>query len=197
MPVGVPKVAYRLADDQPAEWIDLYNGLYRERFLFLCHDLNEELSNQLIGIMLYLNSEESMDDVCLYINSLGGAITHGIGLYDVMNFIDSDVTTICMGIAASIASFVLMGGATGKRTALPNARVMIHQPAGSSQGQTGSVLSEAVEMVRLRDNLVQLYAQRTGQTTNKIKDDLGRDEFMDAREAKGYGLVDQISITYD
>lgn len=195
MPVGVPKVAYRLADDQPADWIDLYNCLYRERFLFLCQDLNEELSNQLIGIMLYLNGEESDNDVYLYINSLGGAITHGIGLYDVMNFIDSDVSTICIGTAASIASFVLMGGTMTKRTALPNARVMIHQPAGGSQGQTASVLSEAEEMVRLRDDLIHVYAQRTGQTADRIKEDLGRDQFMCAREAKGYGLVDQIAVT--
>lgn len=196
MPVGVPKVAYRLSDDQPADWIDLYNCLYRERFLFLCQDLNEELSNQLIGIMLYLNGEEGTDDVLLYINSLGGAITSGIGLYDVINFIDSDVTTICIGTAASIASFVLTGGTLGKRTALPNARIMIHQPAGGSQGQTASVLSEAEEMVRLRDDLVHIYSQRTGQRPAQIRDDLGRDVFMSAHEAKAYGLVDQIAITH-
>jgi ATP-dependent Clp protease, protease subunit len=196
MPVGVPKVAYRVAEDQPADWIDLYNCLYRERFLFMCQDLNEELSNQLIGIMLYLNAEERDDDVYLYINSLGGAITSGIGLYDVMNFIDSDVTTICIGTSASIASFVLMGGAVGKRTALPNARVMIHQPSGGSDGQTASVLSEAEEMVRLRDDLVTLYAQRTGQPPERIKEDLGRDIFMSAREARKYGLVDAVAISY-
>lgn len=195
MPVGVPKVAYSVGDDQPADWIDLYNCLYRERFLFLCQDLNEELSNQLIGIMLYLNAEERDDDVYLYINSLGGAITSGIGLVDVINFIDSDVTTICIGTSASIASFVLAGGTHGKRTALPNARIMIHQPSGGSQGQTASVLSEAEEMVRLRDDLVQIYAQRTGQRPEQIKEDLGRDVFMSARDAKDYGLVDQMAVS--
>ena len=132
MPVGVPKVAYRFSDDQPADWIDLYNCLYRERYLFLCQDLNEELSNQLIGIMLYLNGEESDRDVYLYINSLGGAITSGMGLYDVINFIDSDVTTICIGTAASIASFVLMGGTYGKRTA-PAQRANHDTPARGRQ----------------------------------------------------------------
>ena len=195
MPVGVPKVAYSVAEDQPADWIDLYNCLYRERYLFLCQDLNEELSNQLIGIMLFLNGEERDDDVYLYINSLGGAITCGIGLVDVINFIDSDVMTICIGTSASIASFVLTGGTHGKRTALPNARIMIHQPSGGSQGQTASVLSEAEEMVRLRDDLVQIYASRSGQPPEQIKADLGRDVFMSAREAKAYGLVDQVALT--
>ena len=192
MPVGVPKVSYQLAEDQPADWIDLYNCLYRERFLFLCQDLTEELSNQLIGIMLYLNGEESMDDLFLYINSPGGKMTAGVGIYDVMGFIDADVNTICIGRAASIASFVLMGGTTGKRTAGPNARMMIHQPAGGSQGQTSIVLSEAQEVVRLRQQVMDVYCERTGQSAERIREDMYRDEYMTAHEARDYGLVDQV-----
>jgi ATP-dependent Clp protease, protease subunit len=192
MPVGVPKVSYQLADDQPADWIDLYNCLYRERFLFFCQDLKEELSNQLIGIMLYLNAEESTDDLFLYINSPGGKMSAGVGMYDVMGFIDPDVNTICIGRAASIASFVLMGGTTGKRTAAPNSRMMIHQPAGGSQGQTSIVLSEAREILRLRQQVIEVYAQRTGQTEKRITEDMTRDEYMTPHEARDYGLVDQV-----
>lgn len=193
MPIGVPKVPYRLPGDEYAQWIDLYNRLYRDRLLFLCQDLNDELANQLIGIMLYLNAEETAQDIFLYINSPGGSVTCGIGVYDAMNYIDSDVTTICVGTAASMASFVLSGGTRGKRLVLPNARIMIHQPGGGSQGQTSLVLSEAEEMLRLRDEVISIYADRTGQNFARISKDMNRDQFMSAREAKQYGLVDQIA----
>lgn len=194
MPVGVPKVGYRLGEDQPADWIDLYNCLFRERLLFCCQDLNEELANQLIGILLYLNCEENdEDDVIMYINCPGGGITGGVGLYDVINYVDAEVTTICVGIAASIASFVLMGGTVGKRIAFPNSRVMIHQPAGGSRGQTSLVLSEAEEMVRIRNEVIQVYSERTGHSVSKIIDDMNRDRYMTAREAKKYGLVDEVA----
>lgn len=193
MPIGVPKVPYRLPGEEMAQWVDLYNRLYRDRILFLCQDLDDELANQLIGIMLYLNAEDTSQGIFVYINSPGGSVTCGIGVYDAMNYIQSDVTTICVGTAASMASFVLAGGTRGKRLALPHSRIMIHQPGGGSQGQTSLVLSEAEEMLRIRDEVVSIYADRTGQTLARISQDMNRDQFMSAREAKDYGLVDQIA----
>ena len=193
MSIGVPKVPYRLPGEETAQWVDLYNRLYRDRILFLCQDLDDELANQLIGIMLYLNAEDKSQEIFLYINSPGGSVTCGIGVYDAMNYIQSDVTTICIGTAASMASLVLAGGTRGKRLALPHCRIMIHQPAGGSQGQTSLVLSEAEEMLRIRDEVVSIYSNRTGQTLARISKDINRDQFMSAHEAKQYGLVDQIA----
>lgn len=195
MPIGVPKVPYRLPGDFSAQWVDLYNRLYRDRILFLCQDLDDELANQLIGIMLYLNAEDTSQGMSIYINSPGGSVTCGIGVYDAMNHIQSDVRTICVGTAASMASFILAGGTRGKRLALPHSRIMIHQPGGGSQGQTSLVLSEAEEMLRIRDEVVSIYGERTGQTLTRISQDLNRDQFMSSQEAKDYGLVDQIGWT--
>jgi ATP-dependent Clp protease, protease subunit len=197
MPIGVPKVPYRLPGDESAQWLDLYNRLYRERVLFLCQALDDELANQLIGIMLYLNAEESSKEVYVYINSPGGSVTCGVGVSDAMNYIKSDVTTMCVGTSASMASFVLAGGTRGKRLALPNSRIMIHQPEGGSQGQATIVLSEAEEILRIRDDVAHIYSERTGQTYERICRDMNRDEFMSAREAKEYGLVDQIALPLD
>jgi ATP-dependent Clp protease protease subunit len=194
MPIGVPKVPFRLPGDSSAQWVDLYNRLYRERVLFLCQELEDELSNQLIGIMLYLNAEESTKGIYIYINSPGGSVTCGIAVYDAMHYIDSDVTTICVGTAASMASFILAGGDRGKRIALPNARIMIHQPEGGSQGQASEVLSESEEVMRIRRQVGRVYAERTGQPLSRISRDMDRDQFMSAREAKDYGLVDQVAV---
>nr|YP_010733664.1 clp protease proteolytic subunit [Gayralia brasiliensis]YP_010733738.1 clp protease proteolytic subunit [Monostroma nitidum]WEG92935.1 clp protease proteolytic subunit [Gayralia brasiliensis]WEG93009.1 clp protease proteolytic subunit [Monostroma nitidum] len=193
MPIGVPKVPYRLPGDESAQWVDLYNRLYRERILFLCQDLDDELANQLIGIMLYLNAEDKSKGIYVYINSPGGSVTCGVGVFDAMNYIKSDVTTICVGTAASMASFVLAGGRKNKRLALPHSRIMIHQPEGGSQGQASVVLSESEEVLRIRDQVAQIYSQRTGQTISRISRDMNRDQFMSAREAKDYGLVDHIA----
>lgn len=193
MPVGVPKVPYEYSPDYPAEWVDLYNRLYRERLLFLCQDLGDELANQLIGIMLYLNAEDSDDGLFMYINSPGGSVTCGVGVYDAMNYVDAKVTTICVGVAASMASFVLCGGAVGSRIAFPHSRLMIHQPAGGSEGQTSIVLSDADEMVRLRKDVMRIYSNRTGQTYEQIRIDINRDQYMSAHEAKEYGLVDLVA----
>lgn len=193
MPIGVPKVPYRLAGDDSPQWVDLYNRLYRERVLFLCQDLDDELANQLIGIMLYLNAEDKSKGIYIYINSPGGSVTCGVGVFDAMNYMKSEVTTICVGTAASMASCVLAGGRKGKRLALPHSRIMIHQPEGGSQGQASVVLSESKEVLRIRDEVAQIYAERTGQTLERISRDMNRDQFMSAREAKEYGLVDQIA----
>jgi ATP-dependent Clp protease protease subunit len=192
MPIGVPKVPYRMPGDDSSQWVDLYNRLYRERILFLCQDLDDELANQLIGIMLYLNSENRAKNICIYINSPGGSVTCGVGVYDAMNYIQSNITTICVGTAASMASFVLAGGTKGSRLALPHSRIMIHQPEGGSQGQATVVLSESEEVLRIRDEVAQIYSDRTGQTLQQVARDMNRDQFLSAREAKDYGLVDQI-----
>ena len=196
MPIGVPKVPFRLPGEPSAQWVDLYNRLYRERLLFLCQDLDDELSNQLIGVMLYLNAEEEAKDFYIYINSPGGSVTCGIAVYDIVNYIDSDVTTLCVGTAASMASFILAGGTRGKRIAFPHSRIMIHQPEGGSQGQASEVLSESEEVVRIRHQVGKIYADRTGQNLNRISRDMDRDQFMSAREAKDYGLIDHLPLSY-
>lgn len=195
MPIGVPKVPFRLPGEPSAQWVDLYNRLYRERVLFLCQDLNDEISNQLIGVMLYLNGEESSQDVYIYINSSGGSVTCGIGVYDIMNYIDIEVITLCVGTAASMASFILSGGALGKRLAFPHSRIMIHQPEGGSQGQGSEIISESEEVIRIRRQVARIYSTRTGQNLIQILQDMDRDKFMSAREAKQYGLVDHLPST--
>ena len=194
MPIGVPKVPFRMPGEPTAQWVDLFNRLSRDRVLFLCSELKDELANQLIGIMLFLNAEEEKKEIYLYINSPGGSITCGIAVYDSMNFIDADVTTICVGTAASVASFVLAGGSIGKRIAFPNSRIMIHQPEGGSQGQASEIVFEASEVSRIRREVAKAYAERTGQNLARISRDMDRDQYMSAREAKDYGLVDQVAI---
>lgn len=195
MPIGVPKVPFRLPGEPDAQWVDLYNRLYRERVLFLCQDLNDELANQLIGIMLYLNAEESSKDVYIYINSPGGSVTCGIAVYDILNYIEVEVITLCVGTAASMASFILTGGSRGKRIAFPHSRIMIHQPEGGSQGQASEIVSESEEVVRIRRQVGKIYSSRTGQSLARISKDMDRDQFMSAREAKEYGLVDHLPST--
>jgi ATP-dependent Clp protease protease subunit len=194
MPIGVPKVPFRLPGEPSAQWVDLFNRLYRERLLFLCQDLDDEVSNQLIGIMLYLNAEEKLKDIYIFINSLGGSVTCGIAVYDVMNFVEANVSTICVGTAASMASFVLAGGEKGKRIALPHARIMIHQPEGGGQGQASEVLSESEEVIRLRKQVGKIYSEKTSQSLTRISKDMDRDQFMSSKEAKDYGIVDQVAI---
>nr|YP_009105809.1 proteolytic subunit 2 of clp protease [Koliella corcontica]AIT94475.1 proteolytic subunit 2 of clp protease [Koliella corcontica] len=194
MPIGVPKVPFRLPGEPNPQWIDLYQRLYRERLLFLCQDLQDELTNQLIGIMLYLNAEEEEKGLFLYINSLGGSVSCGIAIYDTMNYVTSEVTTICVGTAASMASFILAGGERGKRIALPHSRMMIHQPEGGSQGQSTEVIAESEEVMRMRRQIGKIYAERTGQPLRRIARDLDRDQFLSAKEAKEYGLIDQVTV---
>ncbi|KAK9861075.1 hypothetical protein WJX84_007486 [Apatococcus fuscideae] len=191
--IGVPKVPFRLPGEPTAQWIDVYNRLYRERVLFMCSPLNDELGNQLIGIMLYLNSEDSTKDLYLYINSQGGEISSGIALYDTMNYVKPPVNTVCVGTAASIAAFVLTGGANGKRLSLSHGRVMIHQPEGGAQGQATEILVETEEVLRLRRRIAEIYAEKTGQPLNRIARDMDRDRFLSAREAKDYGIIDLVA----
>lgn len=194
MPIGVPKVPFRMPGESAAQWVDLYNRMYRERVLFFCQELDDEFANQLIGIMLYLNAEDANKGLYVYINSPGGSVTCGIAVYDTMNYVRCGVTTICVGTAASMASFVLAGGDKGKRIALPHARIMIHQPEGGSQGQASEVLSESEEVMRIRRQVGRIYAERTGQPLSRVSRDMDRDQFMSAKEAKEYGLIDQVAV---
>ena len=192
MPIGVPKVAYRVPGAPSADWIDIYNRLYRERIIFLGQEIDDELANQIIGVMLYLDSEDSTKPIYLYINCPGGSVIAGLAIFDTMNHIKSRVVTINVGLSASMASFLLCGGTKGSRLALPNSRVMIHQPMGGAQGQAEDIKVEAAQIVRIKENLVKLYSMMTGQTTDQIIKDLDRDNFMSAHEACSYGIVDKV-----
>nr|YP_010932512.1 proteolytic subunit 2 of clp protease [Klebsormidium crenulatum]WKT06378.1 proteolytic subunit 2 of clp protease [Klebsormidium crenulatum] len=193
MPIGVPKVPYRLPGEEDASYIDIYNLLYRERILFLAQAVNDEICNQLVGIMIYLNAEDEKREMFMYINSPGGSVLAGLAVFDTMDYVQPDVTTICMGMAMSMGSFVLSGGEFGKRIAMPHARIMIHQPSSAYyDGQAGEFLMEANEVLRIRDEITRIYSIRTGQPRNLISEDLERDSFMSAEEAKEYGVVDQV-----
>jgi ATP-dependent Clp protease protease subunit len=192
MPIGVPKVPYRMPGEQYTQWIDIYNRLYRERVIFLGRDIDDEIANQIIAVMLYLDSEDPGKDISLYINSPGGMVTAGLAIYDTMQHIKSDVVTICVGLAASMGSFLLAAGAKGKRLALPNSRIMIHQPSGGTRGQATDIEIEAREIIRMRHQLNSIYASNTGQSLQKIEKDMDRDFFMSAAEAKEYGLIDRV-----
>ncbi|MBC7971104.1 ATP-dependent Clp protease proteolytic subunit [Phormidium sp. FACHB-592] len=174
------------------QWIDIYNRLYRERIIFLGKDVDDEIANQIVAVMLYLDSEDPGKDIVLYINSPGGSVTAGMAIYDTMQHIKSDVVTICVGLAASMGSFLLAAGAKGKRLALPHSRIMIHQPSGGTRGQATDIEIEAREIIRIRRQLNQIYADRTGQALPKIEKDMDRDYFMSAEEAKEYGLIDRV-----
>ncbi|MFP4119861.1 ATP-dependent Clp protease proteolytic subunit [Coleofasciculus sp.] len=192
MPIGVPKVPYQLPGSPYSDWIDIYNRLYRERIIFLGKEVDDEITNQIIAVMLYLDSEDNNKDIYLYINSPGGSVTAGMAIYDTMQHIKSDVVTICVGLAASMGSFLLAAGKHGKRLALPHSRIMIHQPSGGVRGQATDIEIEAREILRIRRQLNQIYADKTGQSVEKIEKDIDRDFFMSAQEAKEYGLIDRV-----
>jgi len=192
MPIGVPKVAYRLPGSPVADWVDLYNRLYRERILFLGQEINDEIANQVIGVMLYLDSEDNTKPINLYINSPGGSVTSGFAMFDTMRHVKSEVSTINVGLAASMGSFLLMGGTKGKRLALPHSRTMIHQPAGGAQGQAEDIKVEAEQILAIRERVVNYYSTLSGQPRDKVRMDLDRDNFMSAEETLQYGLIDRV-----
>nr|YP_009652565.1 clp protease proteolytic subunit protein [Vincetoxicum insigne]YP_010247995.1 ATP-dependent Clp protease proteolytic subunit [Vincetoxicum forrestii]YP_010451783.1 clp protease proteolytic subunit [Vincetoxicum mongolicum]YP_010507494.1 clp protease proteolytic subunit [Vincetoxicum pingtaoanum]YP_010608134.1 clp protease proteolytic subunit [Vincetoxicum lindleyi]AGW05031.1 clp protease proteolytic subunit protein [Vincetoxicum rossicum]QCF45842.1 clp protease proteolytic subunit protein len=194
MPIGVPKVPFRCPGEEDASWVDIYNRLYRQRFLFLAQVVDSEISNQLIGLMVYLAIEDPTKDQYLFIHSPGGWILPGLGLYDAMQFVPPDVHTVGMGLVASMGSFILAGGEITKRMAFPHARVMMHQPASLfCDTQAGDVTLEAGELMSLRETLTRVYAQRTGKPLWVVSKDIERDIFMSAKEAKAYGIVDLIA----
>ena len=171
---------------------DIYSRLLRERIIFLVGPVNDGTANLVVAQMLFLESENPDKDIFLYINSPGGSVSAGMSIYDTMQFIKPDVSTLCMGMAASMGSFLLMAGAKGKRVALPNSKIMIHQPSGGAQGQATDIEIHAREILKTREQLNRIYAERTGQTFEKICADMERDFYMSPEEAKAYGLIDQV-----
>ena len=175
---------------------DIFSRLLRERIIFLGSEIDDDVANSVVAQLLLLDSENPEKDIMLYINSPGGVITAGLAIYDTMQLIIADVSTICLGDAASMGAFLLSGGTKGKRLALPNSRIMIHQPLGGAKGQATDIEIEAKEILRMKTMLNELMAQHTGQKVEKIKKDTERDNFMSAQEALEYGLIDRI-ITRD
>ena len=171
---------------------DIYSRLLKERIIFLGTPIEDTISSLIIAQLLFLESEDSEKDIYLYINSPGGIITSGFGIYDTMQYIKPDVATICMGQAASMGAFLLAGGAKGKRSALPNSRIMIHQPLGGAEGQAADIQIQAHEILRMKSQLNKILSKNTGQTIKKIEDDTDRDNFMTADQAKKYGIIDSI-----
>ncbi len=171
---------------------DIYSRLLRERVIFLVGPVNDQTANLVVAQLLFLESENPDKDISLYINSPGGSVSAGLAIYDTMQFIKPDVSTLCTGIAASMGAFLLAAGAKGKRYSLPNSRVMIHQPLGGAQGQATDIEIQAREILYLRERLNAILAERTGQTLEKIGLDTDRDFFMSAEQAKDYGLLDEV-----
>ena len=176
---------------------DIYSRLLKERVIFLVGEVNEQSANLIVAQLLFLESENPEKDISLYINSPGGSVYAGMAVYDTMRFIKPDVSTLCTGLAASMGSFLLAAGATGKRYALPNARLMIHQPHGGSQGKASDIEIQAREVLYLRERLNSIYAERTGRTPAQIEKDSDRDHFMSAGEGVEYGLIDRVLLTRD
>ena len=171
---------------------DIYSRLLRERIVFLGGQIDDAVANIVIAQLLFLQSEDPKKDISLYINSPGGSATATLAMIDTMNHIKPDVSTVCVGLAASGGAWLLSAGAKGKRFALPNAEIMIHQPLGGAQGQATDIEIQARQILRLRDTLTKIMAKNTGQTIAQVQKDLDRDLFMSAEEAKKYGIVDKI-----
>nr|WGT75045.1 ATP-dependent Clp protease proteolytic subunit [Sanguinaria canadensis] len=206
MPVGVPKVPYFSDDDdddqekekKDIEWVDLYNRLHIQRILMLGQKIDDETSNNILGLIAYLSIEDRTKDIYLFINCPGGLVIPGMAIFDMMQVVDPDVHTICVGIAASMGSFVLSGGTIPKRLALPHSRIMMHQPTSSfglkEKADTLGLNSDLLKQIR--KNLVAAYAQRTGQPLWVIDRDLNRDGFMSAKEAQDHGIIDIIGAEH-
>ena len=171
---------------------DIYSRLLKERIIFLADEVNDQTASLVGAQLLFLESEDPNKDIQLYINSPGGSVTAGMAIYDTMNYIKCDVSTICIGMAASMGAFLLSSGAKGKRLALPNAEVMIHQPSGGAKGQATEIQIVAENILKTKKKLNEILAANTGQTVEKIAEDTERDNFMSAEEAKAYGLIDEI-----
>ena len=171
---------------------DIYSRLLKERVIFLVGPVNDHMANLIVAQMLFLESENPDKDISLYINSPGGSVSAGMAIYDTMQFIKPDVSTLCTGLAASMGAFLLAAGTKGKRFSLPNSRIMIHQPSGGSQGQASDIEIQAKEILYLRERLNRILAERTGQSMEQIHKDTDRDRFMSAEESVEYGLIDKV-----
>jgi ATP-dependent Clp protease protease subunit len=186
----VPMVVEQTARGERA--FDIYSRLLKERVVFIVGPIDDFVANLVVAQLLFLEAENPDKDIHLYINSPGGVITSGLSIYDTMKFIKPDVSTMCIGQACSMGSFLLSAGTKGKRLALPNSRVMIHQPSGGAQGQATDIEIQAREILYLREKLNKLYADHTGQTLERVSRDVERDFFMSAEAAKDYGLIDHV-----
>ena len=171
---------------------DIYSRLLRERIIFLIGPVNDQTASVVVAQLLFLESENPDKDIHFYINSPGGSVSAGLSIFDTMNFIKPDISTMCMGIAASMGAFLLAAGAKGKRLALPNSKIMIHQPSGGAQGQATDIEIHAREILKTREQLNRILAERSGQPLEKVQADTERDNFMSAEEALAYGLLDQV-----
>ena len=188
----VPMVVEQTGRSERA--FDIFSRLLKERIVFLGTPINDSMASLIIAQLLFLEAEEPEKDINLYINSPGGVITSGMGIYDTMQYIKPDVATICLGQAASMGAFLLAGGAKGKRSALPNSRIMIHQPMGGAEGQATDIEIQAEEILRMKKQLNSILAKNSGQTLKKIEADTDRDNYLTSKEAKSYGLIDSILI---
>lgn len=192
--LGAPRNHIQVVEETPRGSIgyDIYSRLHKERVIFLIGEIHDHMANLLVAQLLYLESENPDKDISLYINSPGGSVTAGMAIYDTMQFIKPDVSTLCVGQAASMGAFLLAGGAAGKRYSLPHSRMMIHQPLGGFQGQASDIDIHAREILGIRERLNALLAMHTGQSIEKVATDTERDNFMTAQEAVRYGLVDRV-----
>jgi ATP-dependent Clp protease protease subunit len=171
---------------------DIYSRLLKDRIIMLSGEVNDHVASSIVAQLLFLEAQDPDKDIYFYINSPGGVITSGLSMFDTMNYIKPDIVTICIGQAASMGAFLLASGTKGKRYALPNARIMIHQPSGGAQGQSTDIQIQAQEIQRLKDTLNEILAEKTGKTAKKIEKDTERDNFMSAKEAAEYGLIDKV-----
>jgi ATP-dependent Clp protease protease subunit len=171
---------------------DIYSRLLKERVIFLVGEVNDQTANLVVAQLLFLESENPDKDISFYINSPGGSVSAGLAIFDTMQFVKPEISTLCMGMAASMGSFLLMAGAKGKRFALPNSKIMIHQPSGGTSGQATDIEIHAREIIKTRHQLNKLYSERTGQPIEKIELDMERDRYLSATEAQDYGLIDEV-----
>jgi ATP-dependent Clp protease protease subunit len=176
---------------------DIYSRLLKDRIIFLGTAITDEIANLLIAQLLFLESEDPEKDINFYINSPGGVVTSGLAIYDTMQYIKPDIATVCIGQAASMGAVLLAAGASGKRYALPNSRIMIHQPMGGSQGQASDIAIQAKEILRMRDALNEILAKHTGQDLERVQKDTDRDFFMSGNDAREYGLIDHVMASRD
>jgi ATP-dependent Clp protease protease subunit len=176
---------------------DIYSRLLNERIVFIGTPVDDQVANLVVAQLLHLESEDDQKDISLYINSPGGVVYSGLAIYDTMQFVKPDVQTICFGVAMSMGSLLLAGGAPGKRMALPNSRVLIHQPSGGFQGQASDIEIHARETLELRTHVDEIYARHTGQTVDQVHDDMDRDRYFTAEQAREYGLVDRVISSHE
>ncbi len=188
----VPYVVERTSSGERS--YDLYSRLLEDRIIFLSGEINDALANTVVAQLIYLEGKDPNKDICLYINSPGGSVSAGMAIYDTMNYIKCDVSTICLGLAASMGAFLLSSGARGKRFALPNSEIMIHQPLGGAQGQASDIKIQAEHILRTKAKLNRILSENTGRDIATIEKDTDRDNYMSAEEARIYGLIDRVFV---